>query len=297
MDSGRASRLPGVRRLPLETVVRILAGLAAAYGILVLLAWRYQEKLAFPAPRTRLRDPADAGMPDGRRVTVRAPDGVALHGWFLPAVPGEPDAPAPGLLWFYGNMETVSGLAPIIRDLRPPGVALLILDYRGYGESEGTPTEPGLYLDGEAAWTFITSQPGVDATRIAVYGRSLGAAVALHVASTRPVAAVVLDSPFSTGAEMAREHYPLLPAFIVRLSLDNVGRAARIRAPLLVFHGTDDAIAPLRMGRAVAQAGRARELVLIDGAGHNDTYDVGGRRYREKMHAFLQEALRREALR
>jgi hypothetical protein len=272
--------------------VRILAGLAVAYGILVLLAWRYQEKLAFPAPRARLRDPADANIPDGRRVTLRASDGVALHGWFLPAAPEEPGSRVPGLLWFYGNMETVSGLAPIIRDLRPPGVALLILDYRGYGESEGTPTEPGLYLDGEAAWTFITSQPEVDPSRVAVYGRSLGAAVALYLASTRPVAAVVVDSPFSTGADMAREHYPLLPAFILRLSLDNVGRAARIQAPLLVLHGTEDRIAPLRMGRAVAEAGRARKLVLIEGAGHNDTYAVGGPRYREKVHAFLRDALR-----
>lgn len=277
----------------LESAIRILIGLAIAYAVLVTLAWRYQEKLAFPGPRVRLIDPQAAGIPDGRRVSVTASDGVKLRGWYLPPSPNPgPRTPAPGLLWFYGNMETVSGLGPIIRELRPPGVALLILDYRGYGESEGAPTEPGLYHDAEAAWEFLASQPEVDANRIAVYGRSLGAAVALHLASTRRVGAVVLESPFSTGAEMAREHYPLLPSFILRLSLDNVGRASRIDAPLLVLHGTADQIAPLRMGRAVAEAGRARELVLIEGAGHNDTYDVGGRRYREKMHEFLRQALR-----
>jgi hypothetical protein len=277
----------------LESAIRILIGLAIAYAVLVALAWRYQEKLAFPGPRVRLIDPQAAGIPDGRRVTVRAADGIALHGWYLLPVPSPaPPNAAPGLLWFYGNMETVSGLSPIIRELRPPGVALLILDYRGYGESEGAPTEPGLYHDAEAAWEFLASQPEVDANRIAVYGRSLGAAVALHLATTRPVAAVVLESPFSSGRDMAREHYRLLPAFVLRLSLDNVGRAARIQAPLLVLHGTADNIAPLRMGRAVAEAGRARELVLIEGAGHNDTYDVGGRRYREKMHEFLGQTLR-----
>jgi fermentation-respiration switch protein FrsA (DUF1100 family) len=277
----------------MESLLRILAGLAVAYAVLVLLAWHYQEKLAFPAPRARLADPGAAGMSDGRRVTVLTSDGLQLSGWFLPpAPPPEPRTPAPGLLWFYGNFETVSSLAPLIWDLRLPGVALLILDYRGYGESEGKPTEPGLYKDGEAAWDFLASQAGVDSGRIAVYGRSLGAAVALHVATVRPVRAIVLDSPFSTGRDMARLHYPLLPSFIVRLSLDNVGRASRVQAPLLVFHGTADNIVPLRMGRAVAEAGRARELVLLEGAGHNDTYDVGGRRYREKLHAFLGEALR-----
>lgn len=275
----------------LESALRVLAGLAIAYVVLAVLAWRYQEKLAFPAPRARLLDPAAVGIPDGQRVTLTASDGVRLHGWYLPPAPRPAAGRAPALLWFYGNMETISGLGSIIRDLRPPGTAVLILDYRGYGESEGTPTEVGLYRDADAAWEFLSAHADVDSARITVYGRSLGAAVALHLADTRPVRAVVLESPFSSAAEMAREHYRLLPSFIIRLSLDNVARASRLRVPLLVLHGTDDRIAPLRMGRAVAAAGRARELVLIEGAGHNDTYDLGGARYREKLHAFLRSTL------
>ena len=275
----------------LESALRILAGLAIAYAVLAILAWRYQEKLAFPGQRVRLLDPAAVGIPDGQRVTLTASDGVRLHGWYLPPAPRPTTGRAPALLWFYGNMETISGLGSIIRDLRPPGTVVLILDYRGYGESEGTPTEAGLYRDADAAWEFLSAHADVDSARIAVYGRSLGAAVALHLADTRPVRALVLESPFSSAAEMAREHYRLLPSFIIRLSLDNVARASRLRVPLLVLHGTEDRIAPLRMGRAVAEAGRARELVLIEGAGHNDTYDMGGARYREKLHEYLRSTL------
>jgi len=277
----------------LPSLLRILLGLGVAYAVLLLLAWRFQGRLALPGSRARLIPPAQAGMPDGEIVDVNSADGVRLRGWYLPASPGPgSQVPAPGLLWFYGNMETVTGLAPIIRWLRPPGVAVLILDYRGYGESGGSPSEPGLYADADAAWAYLSARPGVDASRIAVYGRSVGSVPALHLATTRPVRAVVLESPFSNAVEMAREHYAILPRFIVRLSMDNLERAARLTAPLLVFHGTEDDIALPRMGRAVAEAGHARELVLIQGAGHNETYDVGGEEYRRKFLDFLAKTLR-----
>ncbi|MBI2616422.1 MAG: alpha/beta hydrolase [Gemmatimonadetes bacterium] len=277
----------------LVSLLRILLGVAIAYGALLLLAWRFQNRMALPGARMRLVPPAQAGLPDGEIVDVTTADGVRLRGWYLaPSPDPRPGRPAPGLLWFYGNMETVTGLAPIVRWLRPPDIALLILDYRGYGESEGSPSEQGLYADADAAWAYLSARPEVDASRIAVYGRSVGAVPALHLATTRPVRAVALESAFSSAADMARVHYRMLPSFIVRLSMNNLERAARLTAPLLVFHGTEDAIALPRMGRAVAEAGHARELVLIRGAGHNETYDVGGEAYKQKLHQFLQEVLR-----
>jgi fermentation-respiration switch protein FrsA (DUF1100 family) len=220
---------------------------------------------------------------------VRTTDGVDLHGWYLPPdpVPGPSSDGAPGLIWFYGNMETIGSMAPIIREFRPPGTALVVLDYRGYGASGGVPTEQGVSRDAEAAWDFLAGQPGVDRHRIAVYGRSVGSVPALHLAATRPVRAVVLDSPFTSAREMARIHYAWLPAFIIRLSLDNLARAGAITAPLLVIHGTEDRIAPVAMGRAIAEAAKG-ELLEIPGAGHNETYLVGGERYRARMWEFLK---------
>jgi fermentation-respiration switch protein FrsA (DUF1100 family) len=273
------------------TLARALVIALAAYGLLLLLAWRYQDRLAFPAPRARLPDPAHSGLPGGRRVEVRTADAVTLRGWYVPPVSSS-GGPAPGLLWFPGNMETVGGIWPVIAAWKPPEMGLLALDYRGYGESDGTATEAGLYQDGDAAWAFLAAQPEIDAIRIAVYGRSLGGAVALHVATTHPARAVVLDSPFSSGAAMARRHYWYLPRGLLHLVLDNVGRARDLSVPLMVVHGEADRIAPIAMGREVATAGRAALFLPLPGAGHNETYAVGATRYRDAMAAFLREALR-----
>lgn len=276
----------------LATALKVLAALLVLYGLIVLLAWRFQERLAFPGPNAALPAPSDRGILDGERVTAVTSDGVPLEGWYLPPRPAPAAGErAPGLIWFYGNMETVSDLAPILREFRPPGVGMLVLDYRGYGQNPGTPTEQGLYRDADAAWALLIERPEIDSARIAVYGRSLGSAVALYLATERPVRAVILESPFSNAREMADQHYAMVPNTLLHLRLDNLERAARLRVPLLVFHGTEDRIAPLRMGRAVADTAPQSEIVLIQGAGHNDTYQYGGIGYRSAFHAFLYKHL------
>ncbi len=287
-ESWSAAKFGSVAALGLK----IVAGVLLTYGVVAFLAWRFQEKLAFPGHKVRLVAPQSVGFRDGQIVTVESSDGVLLKGWYLPpALASDSSGKAGGLLWFYGNLETVSGLAPIVRELRPPEMALLILDYRGYGESDGRPTEEGLYRDAEAAWNFLVSRPEVDPSRIAVYGRSLGSAIALYLAERQKVGAVILDSPFTSARDMARLHYGFLPRWLVRLSLDNLSRARKLSAPLLVFHGTEDRIVPPWMGESVARAGRARELVWIEGAGHNDTYHVDFSAYRRKMYQFLRSVL------
>jgi fermentation-respiration switch protein FrsA (DUF1100 family) len=270
----------------MSTLLKLLTGALVAYGAVVLLAWAFQERIAFPALRQFLPDPVQQGLADARVAEIATGDGVTLRGWYLPPRPA-PVATAPGLLWFPGNAETVASLAPLIRELRPPGVGMLIVDYRGYGESGGKVTEAALYRDAEAAWAYLASQPQTDRARIAVYGRSVGTVAALHVAVTRGTRAVVLHAPFTTARELARLHYRFLPRSLLRLELDNLDRARRLRAPLLVFHGTEDGIVPFAMGRAVAEAGHARELVAVAGAGHNDVHEVAGDRYRDKLHGFL----------
>lgn len=276
----------------LGTFVKLVAGAVVVYVAVVALLWLAQERLAFPAPRSGLPDPASRGMPDGRLVAATTADGVTLRGWYLPpAPPPPPGGRAPGLIWFPGNAETIAHLAPFVRDLRPAGTGVLILDYRGYGTSDGRASETGIYRDADAAWEHLAAQPEIDPARIAVYGRSVGSAPALHLAVTKPARAVVLEAPFTSAREMARAHYPFVPQFLVRLGLDNLARARQLTAPLLVLHGTADGIVPFAMGRRVAEAGRAGELVVVDGAGHNDLYALAGPRYREKVQAFLAAEL------
>jgi pimeloyl-ACP methyl ester carboxylesterase len=280
----------------LGTGLKILIGVVIlaviAYIAVAGFAWKFQDRMAFPGTPGALPYPSSLGIDDGQVVEVVTSDGVLLRGWYLPPNPTPAEgSTASGLIWFYGNMESIEGIAPVLREFRPPGTAVLALDYRGYGASGGTPSEAGVYLDAEAAWEFLVGQSDIDSTRIAVYGRSIGSAVALYLATERPVKAVMLDSPFTSGRDMASEHYSFFPQSLVRLSLDNLGRAERLSAPLLVFHGAQDWIAPVEMARDVAQAGRAEDLIEIEGAGHNDTYAMGGRMYLERFREFLRAHL------
>src|SRR5712691_8793404 len=205
-------------------VFRILIGLGLAYLVLLLLAWLFQDRLAFPAPRAKMPDPKRVGVENGERVELVSGDGTKLVGWYLRAVDlHRPSPPSPALLWFYGNGENIAAIWPIVREFQPPGTAVLVVDYPGYGGSGGRATEAGLYGAADAAYAALVARPGVDQRRIYVYGRSLGSAAATWVAGRHPVAGLILESPFTSAAAMARQLYALLPRFILRLSLDNLG--------------------------------------------------------------------------
>src|SRR5216110_3235980 len=233
-------------------ILRIFVGLVLAYVALVILAWRFQERLAFPAPRAPLPDPQRVGVANGEKVEVTMEDGTRLVGWYLASTilhqPPQPSQPAAGLLWFYGNGETIAAIWPIVREFQPPGTAVLVVDYPGYGGSGGRATEGSLYAAADAAYAALATRPDVDPRRIYVYGRSLGSAVATYTAAHHPVAGLIVESPFTNAAAMARDAYRILPRFILRLSLDNLGRIKQVRCPLLLFHGTDDRLVPVRMG-------------------------------------------------
>lgn len=276
----------------MATVIRIAALVAVGYIGLVALMWHYQERIVFPAPRSPLPSPRALGFPDGERVELVTSDSVMITGWYLPPQGTAPNpSSSPGLLWFIGNMETVDVLAAAIRNLRPPGTGLLIINYRGYGDSEGRPSEDGVYRDAEAAWEFLAGRPEIDAARIGAYGRSIGSVPAIFVAANRPLRALVLDSPFTSGRDMARRHYRIFPRFLIRLEMNNLARIRALDIPVLIFHGTADFIIPFNMGKTLAQSTPRGEFVAIEGAGHNDTYILGGSAYRTRMHEFLDTHL------
>jgi uncharacterized protein len=261
----------------------IVVGLLGIYVVLVALLWAFQEKLTFPAPRAAL--PA---LDLGERIELAMQDGTRLVGWYL-AAQGGAGRRTPALLWFYGNGENIAAIWPIIRDFRPPHAAVLVLDYPGYGASEGKATEAGMYEAADLAYDELRRRPDVDPKHIYVYGRSLGSAAATHVAATREVAGLILESPFTSAKGMAARHYRFVPRVLVRLRLDNIGRMPAIRSPTLIFHGTADMLVPMRMGQEVATAaGGPVEFVMIEGSGHNDTYDLGGKTYRDKLAAFIK---------
>jgi len=279
-------------------LLRILLGLIIAYAVLVLLAWLFQERMAFPAPSGGLPDAAELKRLGGERIELVMKSGTRLAGVYLPPRPAHPPGGQAvgrsagqkngGLLWFYGNGENVGAIWDIVVEWQPPGVAVLVVDYPGYGASGGRTTEPGLYEAADLAYQTLAGRADVDPARIFAYGRSLGSVVATHTASAHQVAGLVLESPFTNAWELSGQHYGLFPRFILRLRLDNLGTIARVRCPVLVFHGTADRLVPPRMGEAVARAVPGPvELVWIEGAGHNTTYEVGGHHYRDKLWDFV----------
>lgn len=270
----------------------VLASVALAYAGLMALLWALQDRLAFPAPRSPLPDPQSV-LGYGERITLTMQNGTTLGGWYLPPEngPRRPSPPYAALLWFYGNGETIGAIWPVLRAFRPPHAALLVVDYPGYGANEGAASEAGIYEAGELAYAALAARPEVDTNRIYVYGRSMGSTVATRTAAAHPVAGLVLESPLTNAREMTRGAYRIFPKFLVRLGLDNLTTIRRVQCPVLVFHGTADLLVPPEMGRRVAEAAPgpgAVEFVLIEGAGHNDTYAVGGSAYREKLSAFVR---------
>src|SRR5256885_16176204 len=140
---------------------RIALGLALAYVVLVILAWRFQERLAFPAPRAPVPDPKRVGVANGETIEVTMEDGTRLVGWYLASTAlHRPPPPSPALLWFYGNGENIAAIWPIVREFQPPGAAVLVVDYPGYGGSAGRAARAALYRAAGAAPAALGARPG-----------------------------------------------------------------------------------------------------------------------------------------
>jgi hypothetical protein len=214
-----------------------------------------------------------------------AKDGVELHGWFAEARSGHSTAAGNAapltLLWFHGNAGNITHRTENMMLLTDRGINVFIFDYRGYGRSEGTPSEEGIYKDGLAAYDYLVNTRGIPFQSIVLFGRSLGAAVAMETSLSRPVRGIILEAPFTNARDMAGVLLPFVPAGpFLRSRFDNIGKIGGIKAPLLIIHGDRDEIVPYRLGKKLFDAApEPKSFYLIPGSGHNDTYIAGGAAY------------------
>lgn len=213
-------------------------------------------------------------------------DGPDLHGWWVPG-----QTPGPVILFLHGNAGNISHRLDILRRLHDRvGLGVLIFDYRGYGKSSGSPSEEGLYADARAARALLRVR-GWDREGVILYGRSLGAAVALHSAVEDPPLGCVLEAPFTSLEDLARLHYPLLSTVVapwVRGQYPNLATVRRLNSPVLFLHGDRDTVVPIGMGWRLFDAAPGKKWFrTLRGAGHDDPAFVGGEAYWAAWEEFL----------
>jgi fermentation-respiration switch protein FrsA (DUF1100 family) len=274
-----------MRRIGFLVACALLCTVSYAWGGIGMWS-AFQRKMIFFPTSVLAYTPGDLGLAY-EDVRIRTSDGVTLHGWMIPC-----DGSDMTLLFFHGNAGNIGDRVDNIRRFHEIGLQVFILDYRGYGLSEGTPSEQGLYEDAQAAYAHLLSRDDVDKERITIFGRSLGGAVAVDLASRVPCRRLILESTFSSAADMAGHILPILPlGRFVTERFDSASKIDKVRAPLLQFHGTQDEIVPYQLGRKLHESAREpKEFVSIPGATHNDTYYVGGRAYFEKIRSFISES-------
>lgn len=214
-------------------------------------------------------------------------DGKRLHGWLFPL-----DGEYPVVLHFHGNAGNISHRLDLVGQLLERKLQVFLIDYRGFGKSEGSPSEKGIYQDGLAAYDYLAQKEGILPGNIVLHGHSIGAAVAAEVSLNREAKSVILESAFTSSRDMAKTIplffllSPLLPAHY-----NNLEKVSRLRIPKLIVHGDADEIVPFSMGEKLFDAAREPKYFLrLKSASHNDTYVIGGESYFRAFTAFAKDS-------
>ncbi|MBI3570399.1 MAG: alpha/beta hydrolase [Gammaproteobacteria bacterium] len=264
-------------------IASMLTTVAAGYVVIAGLLYLYQDRLVYFPERVLAATPAQTGLAY-ETVRFTSTDGVGLSGWFIPA----PKARAT-LLFCHGNAGNISHRLESIRQFHQLGLNVFIFDYRGYGASEGAPTEAGTYRDAEAARRYLVETRGLASERIIYFGRSLGAAIAAWLATQHPPRALIVESAFTSVPDFGAEIYPWLPVrWLARLHYPTREYLQSVKSPVLVIHSRDDEIVPFRHGESLYATAKAPKEFLEIHGGHNDGFLISGTQYTRHLNDFLR---------
>ncbi len=271
---------------PVRMLSVMLVVVLVLYIAICGLMWFAQDSMIFQRQPLRPDSVEVARSVGAEELKVTTPEGISLYGWLRKA---HSSGPSPLLIYFGGNAEEVTGMLGELQ--RYPAMAVALVNYRAYGQSEGAPSEKALLADGVMVYDALAVNPNVDSERIIVMGRSLGTGVAIYVASERKVRAVMLVSPYDSLTSVAARVYPWLPvAQLIRHPFDSLSRAARIASPMLALAGTLDDVVPPEHSKKLRDAWKGNsELQLLEGSGHNDL--MGHLKFWRTVDDFLRRAL------
>lgn len=248
----------------MATLKSVLLVALICYAGLVAVMYLAQRALMY-FPYTVRIAPQDADFPQASEVELKAADGVRILAWTVAPKPGQPV-----ILYLHGNGGSLAHRVSRFRRLIDDGTGLVALSYRGYGGSDGSPTEQGLIADARAAYDFArTTYPD---SKIVLWGESLGSGVAVAIAGEKDVAAVILEAPFTSAADVAFAAYPFLPvSLLMKDQFRSDARIGRVKAPVLIMHGERDRVVPFRQGeRLSAMANEPKRFVRFPDGGHED---------------------------
>lgn len=268
--------------------------IAGAYGLLLLSMFFFQSKLLY-YPNVPSRDvittPASAGL-EFESVRFSTEDGLTLDGWFVPS-PGAQQV----ILFFHGNAGNISHRIESLRLFHELGFDCMIFDYRGYGRSDGKPSEHGTYRDAEAAWRYLTVERNIPPQRIVLLGRSLGAAIATQLASRHTPAALVIESAFTSLTDLAAKVYWFVPVRLLSRYHYPVARYLKsVASPVLVVHSRDDELIPFAHGRRLFEIANTPKQFLEIRGSHDGGFLETGRAYSDALRGFLQQHLSKASI-
>jgi len=229
-------------------------------------------------------NPGDWGL-DYSNIILRTSDDIQLHGWFIPAT-----GSIKTILFFHGNAGNISHRQDSIRIFHNLGLNVFIIDYRGYGSSDGKPGEKGLYLDARAAWNYLINQEKIKPENIFIFGRSLGGAVATQLATEVNSAGLILESTFTSARAMAGMIMPVLSRLIyLRYPFNSVGRIKKINQPLLVIHSPQDDIIPYQLGVSLFETAKEPKIFMKISGNHNTGFIMSQPAYGLAIKDFIEK--------
>jgi len=277
------------RRAGLRMLLNILVSLAITYAAIAALVFVFQTRLIyFPeTAREYAVSPQAYGLAfDSLKIGTE--DGETLHGWWIPAPSAS--GPARGIvLLFHGNAGNISHRLDYAKMFNSLGYSSLLVDYRGYGQSSGTPTEEGTYRDAAAAWLWLTQTRGAKGPDIVIAGESLGGGVASWLAVQNAPRALLLMSTFTSIPDMAAKIYPFLPVrLITRIQYDNLSNIRRIKAPVLIAHSRQDDLVPVEHGQQLFAAANEPKQFLEMRGGHNEGFIFAREEWVREVAGFLE---------
>ena len=260
------------------------------YSIIKISFQQASQRAIFTPSNFIKKDPSYYQL-QFENIKINTSDGSSLHGWFIPS-----SKSIATVLFFHGNAGNISNRLEELSVWHKISVNVFIIDYRGYGKSKGILSEKGIYLDAQAAYDYLIEEKKIPANKIVCFGRSLGGAAAIYLASCQNIGSLIVCSAFTSLEGLINSIFPNWLAVVLRkiitMNFASIQRIQKVNCPVLFLHGGDDALIPAKLGKILYEKARSPKMwYLVPGASHNNIFILGGRKYWYLIKSFIVKTI------